>query len=420
MTGVWSTAEDQLLEQAARCVHSGSPSRWSKIAEQIGGQKSAQECRTRFEALRSKRSKGRASKGGSEPVQVKCNVQEACTAPGERSRSNFAPPPPKCRGCGKKNPRCGYPVNSKTCVNCNDPNSTRNKRNKRLREEKREEKAAVKAQSREGKKKCGSKNWCPECDFDEGASYCRTHQRIQRERKRSKNPGSAATVPLPMPLPLPLPLITQENNTTCAISGMNEGSEPEEPALQSTCTPAQQVLPAEQHTTACQFQTQVPISYAEPLQMRQPSHSNTTQATQSNQHTVPNQLSSSGNPHDAEDAEDFKSHDEMSHVRFMTVGIRPESAHELPMDDFDPDTLLSDAPVHDRIECDVTGMNPIVGTRYKKLGEDYDLCQDAFDNLSDAEAREFVRIETPAKAIEMGLILDVTIGQIMVMTIFLL
>ena len=45
-------------------------------------------------------------------------------------------------------------------------------------------------------------------------------------------------------------------------------------------------------------------------------------------------------------------------------------------------------------------MNPIVGARYTKIGEDYDLCQEAFDGLSEAEAQRFMCIETPARASE--------------------
>ena len=95
---------------------------------------------------------------------------------------------------------------------------------------------------------------------------------------------------------------------------MNE-RRPEESALKSTSTPARQI------------QTPALISSAEA--MRQPPQSNTTQAAQTTQHTAPNQLSSSGNPHDAED---FKSHS----------GIWAASAHELPVDNFDPDALSDD------------------------------------------------------------------------------
>jgi hypothetical protein len=55
-------------------------------------------------------------------------------------------------------------------------------------------------------------------------------------------------------------------------------------------------------------------------------------------------------------------------------------------------------PVHYGIACDVTGMSPIVGTRYKKLLCDYDLCQEAFDQLTADERKEFIQVDTPADA----------------------
>jgi len=55
-------------------------------------------------------------------------------------------------------------------------------------------------------------------------------------------------------------------------------------------------------------------------------------------------------------------------------------------------------PVHYGTVCDVTGMNPIVGTRYKKLLCDYDLCQEAFDQLTAEERKEFIQVDTPADA----------------------
>jgi len=45
-------------------------------------------------------------------------------------------------------------------------------------------------------------------------------------------------------------------------------------------------------------------------------------------------------------------------------------------------------------------MSPIIGTRYKKINEDYDLCQEAFNKLSEEEAQQFVHIDTPAQAAE--------------------
>ena len=56
-------------------------------------------------------------------------------------------------------------------------------------------------------------------------------------------------------------------------------------------------------------------------------------------------------------------------------------------------------PVHYGIECDDTGMKPIIGSRYKKLNENYDLCQEAFDKLSEKEAQQFVQIDATARGV---------------------
>merc|ERR1711966_129810 len=64
------------------------------------------------------------------------------------------------------------------------------------------------------------------------------------------------------------------------------------------------------------------------------------------------------------------------------------------------EATMPDAAVHYGFQCDVTGMSPIVGTRYKKINEDYHLCQEAFNKLSEEEAQQFVHIDTPAQAAE--------------------
>merc|ERR1712166_170264 len=64
------------------------------------------------------------------------------------------------------------------------------------------------------------------------------------------------------------------------------------------------------------------------------------------------------------------------------------------------EATMPEAVVHYGIQCDVTGMNPIIGTRYKKNNEDYDLCQEAFNKLSEEEAQQFVHIDTPLQAAE--------------------
>merc|ERR1712166_830386 len=64
------------------------------------------------------------------------------------------------------------------------------------------------------------------------------------------------------------------------------------------------------------------------------------------------------------------------------------------------EATMPEAAVHYGIQCDVTRMNPIIGTRYKKNNEDYDLCQEAFNKLSEEEAQQFVHIDTPLQAAE--------------------
>ena len=52
-------------------------------------------------------------------------------------------------------------------------------------------------------------------------------------------------------------------------------------------------------------------------------------------------------------------------------------------------------PVHHGVACDASGMNPIVGTRYHKIGEDHDLCDAEFGKLCEAEKMLYEKIEQP-------------------------
>jgi len=54
---------------------------------------------------------------------------------------------------------------------------------------------------------------------------------------------------------------------------------------------------------------------------------------------------------------------------------------------------------HWGVTCDNTGMHPIVGVRFNKKGEDYDLCEAEFNKLSAEEQQLYERIETPRKRI---------------------
>jgi len=53
------------------------------------------------------------------------------------------------------------------------------------------------------------------------------------------------------------------------------------------------------------------------------------------------------------------------------------------------------AAVHWGVTCDKSGMSPIVGIRYKKKQDNYDLCQAEFDKLPEAEKAQYLAIERP-------------------------
>lgn len=58
-------------------------------------------------------------------------------------------------------------------------------------------------------------------------------------------------------------------------------------------------------------------------------------------------------------------------------------------------TEEADIPVHFDVACDVSGMNPITGNRYRKKREDYDLCEAEFLKLSPKEQKLFECIPRP-------------------------
>lgn len=51
--------------------------------------------------------------------------------------------------------------------------------------------------------------------------------------------------------------------------------------------------------------------------------------------------------------------------------------------------------VHFGVECDKSGMNPIVGPRFHKRGENYDLCLEEFEKLREDDKSLFERIDSP-------------------------
>lgn len=50
-------------------------------------------------------------------------------------------------------------------------------------------------------------------------------------------------------------------------------------------------------------------------------------------------------------------------------------------------------PVHRGVVCDATGLKPILGNRYQLIGQNYDLCQLAYDRLSDADKAQYRLID---------------------------
>jgi len=57
---------------------------------------------------------------------------------------------------------------------------------------------------------------------------------------------------------------------------------------------------------------------------------------------------------------------------------------------------------HWGVSCDASGMYPIVGVRYTKIGENYDLCEAEFNKLSADEQALFEKIDTPQRRGCMG------------------
>ena len=51
--------------------------------------------------------------------------------------------------------------------------------------------------------------------------------------------------------------------------------------------------------------------------------------------------------------------------------------------------------VHHGVTCDASGMNPIIGTRYHKIGANYDLCEAEFTKLSEADKSMYEKIDFP-------------------------
>ena len=62
---------------------------------------------------------------------------------------------------------------------------------------------------------------------------------------------------------------------------------------------------------------------------------------------------------------------------------------------------------HTHVSCDKSGMSPIVGVRYKKLGENFDLCEAEFAKLPAAERGAYMAVAIPPTR---ALVVDVMFG----------
>ena len=51
--------------------------------------------------------------------------------------------------------------------------------------------------------------------------------------------------------------------------------------------------------------------------------------------------------------------------------------------------------VHNGVTCDISGMNPLVGIRYKKKGQNFDVCEAEFGKFSPEEKKLYVSIASP-------------------------
>jgi len=92
-------------------------------------------------------------------------------------------------------------------------------------------------------------------------------------------------------------------------------------------------------------------------------------------------------------------------LRFTVPNFESEQSTQPSVDEpavkeANPEQLdeVIDPPVHHGVTCDRSGMNPIVGNRYHKRGQNYDLCQAEFDKISDeAERATYEKIVSPVK-----------------------
>lgn len=71
-------------------------------------------------------------------------------------------------------------------------------------------------------------------------------------------------------------------------------------------------------------------------------------------------------------------------------------AVEQPLEPVKVDAVQAEAQaVHGRVQCDQTGMFPVRGNRWHKIDSDYDLCEEAFQQLTEEVKSTFELIATP-------------------------
>lgn len=75
--------------------------------------------------------------------------------------------------------------------------------------------------------------------------------------------------------------------------------------------------------------------------------------------------------------------------------ISSNTLNNPPLPPFSEKMPQNPSVIHWGVMCDVSGQNPIVGKRFKKIGFNYDLCEAEFNKLSSAEKSQFVCITQP-------------------------
>ena len=57
--------------------------------------------------------------------------------------------------------------------------------------------------------------------------------------------------------------------------------------------------------------------------------------------------------------------------------------------------MASPIVTHTHVSCDKSGLSPLTGVRYKKIGANFDLCEAEFKKLPVAEHVEYVAVSQP-------------------------